>query len=323
MVNHIYFLYQVVHKMNLKTLKYFLAIAETGSMSAAARTLFVAQPALSLQVSNLEAELGVSLFVRSVKGVTLTGAGTKLIDHARVITRQVEAAKDHVSSDSFSPRGEVRLVIDGSKAYTLLAPLLQRCAAQYPSITLSVTDAMSTHAAQTLMEGKVDMALIPGAEDLLSVEVTPLYREPLHLIGKHLDQYALDGCIQFTQIQKLPLVAPSKGFNLRHHIDEAALQAQLPLNIKYQQDTGLSLRCLAHHGMAHAILPLDVMAAELRLGELESARIINPPIQRVHSLVQLSTQAPSHAMQAVASLLSSSIADLCAHGTLDGQCLAH
>ena len=121
--------------MNLKTLKYFLAIAETGSMSAAARTLFVAQPALSLQVSNLEAELGVSLFVRSVKGVTLTGAGTKLIDHARAITRQVEAAKDHVSSDSFSPRGEVRLVIDGSKAYTLLAPLLQRCAAQYPSIT--------------------------------------------------------------------------------------------------------------------------------------------------------------------------------------------
>ncbi|HCH33377.1 MAG TPA: hypothetical protein DE045_10570 [Oceanospirillaceae bacterium] len=309
--------------MNLKQLKYFLAIAETGSMSAAARALFVAQPALSLQMANLEAELDVALFIRSVKGVTLTGAGSKLIDHARTITRQVEAAKDHVSSGSFSPRGEVRLVIDGSKAYTLLAPLLQRCAVQYPSITLSVTDAMSTYAAQALMEGKVDMAVIPGAEDLLSAEVTPLYREPLHLIGKHLDQYALDDCIQFSQLQRLPLVAPSKGFNLRHHIDEAALQAQLPLNIKYQQDTGLSLRCLTHHGMAHAILPLDVMAAELRLGELQSAKIINPPISRVHSLVQLSTQAPSHAMQAVASLLSSLVADLCANGTLDGQCLAH
>ncbi|MDC9719782.1 MAG: LysR family transcriptional regulator [Gammaproteobacteria bacterium] len=317
--------------MNLKQLKYFLTIAELGSMSAASRALFIAQPALSLQIANLETELAVSLFARSVKGVTLTSAGEKLIDHARTITRQVETAKDHVSSDSFSPRGAVRLVIDGSKAYTLLAPLLQRCAAAYPNIQLSVTDAMSTHAAQSLIEGKVDMAVIPGAEDLIGVEVTPLYLEPLHLIGKKLskkinkqqDQGANDECISFAQLQHFPLVAPSKGFNLRHHIDEAALQAQHPLDIKYQQDTGLSLRCLTHHGMAYAILPLDVMAAELRLGELESLKIIDPPIQRVHSLVQVSGQGPSHAMQAVALLVKILVDDLCTNGTLDGQCLAH
>ena len=317
--------------MNLKQLKYFLTIAELGSMSAASRALFVAQPALSLQIANLEAELAVSLFSRSVKGVTLTTAGEKLIDHARTITRQVETAKDHVSSDSFSPRGTVRLVIDSSKAYTLLAPLLQRCAAAYPNIQLTVTDAMSTHAAQALIAGKVDMAVIPGAEDLVGVDITPLYLEPLHLIGKDLHKNIAiplahnpkSGCISFSQLQHYPLVTPSKGFNLRHHIDEAALQAQYPLNIKYQQDTGLSLRCLTHHGMAYAVLPLDVMAVELRLGELESLRIIDPPIQRVHSLVQVSGQAPSHAMQAVALLVSDLIEALCEDGTLDGQCLAH
>jgi LysR family nitrogen assimilation transcriptional regulator len=308
--------------MNLKQLRYFLVISEVGSMSAASRVLFVAQPALSLQIANLEAELSVTLFTRSVKGVQLTSAGEKLIDHARIITRQVEAAKDHVGSDEFSPRGEVRLVIDGSKAYTLLAPLLKRCAAQYPNISLSVTDAMSTHAAQDLVDGKVDMALIPGAEDLPAVEVTPLYREPLHLIGRNLANEGNNGCIGFSKLHQFPLVAPNKGFNLRHHLDEAALQTQQTLNIKYQQDTGLSLRCLTYHGMAYAILPLDVMAAELKLGELDSLKVINPTIDRVHSLVQLSKQAQSHAMQAVTRLIKDLIADLCMDDSLDGECLA-
>jgi LysR family nitrogen assimilation transcriptional regulator len=309
--------------MNLKQLKYFLVIAEMGSMSAAARTLYVAQPALSLQIANLEAELAVALFTRSVKGVSLTGAGEKLIDHARTITRQVEAAKDHVGSDEFSPQGEVRLVIDGSKAYTLLAPLLKRCMTQYPNIQLSVSDAMSTHAAQTLAEGKVDMALIPGAEDLTGVEVTPLYREPLHLIGRNLTDEDGNGCIECSKLHQFPLVTPNKGFNLRHHLDEAALQTQQLLNIKYQQDTGLSLRCLTYNGMAYAVLPLDVMSAELKLGELCALKIVNPSIERVHSLVQLSKQAPSHAMQAVARLIKDLVEDLCIDGSLDGECLTH
>ena len=308
--------------MNLKQLRYFLVIAEVGSMSAASRALYVAQPALSLQMANLEEELSVALFTRSVKGVQLTSAGEKLIDHARIITRQVEVAKDHVGSDAFSPRGEVRLVIDGSKAYTLLAPLLKRCATQYPDITLSVTDAMSTHAAQDLVDGKVDMALIPGAEDLPAVEVTPVYREPLHLIGRNLAHEGNNGCIDFSKLHQFSLVAPNKGFNLRHHLDEAALQTQYRLNIKYQQDTGLSIRCLTYHGMAYAILPLDVMAAELKLGELDALKVVNPTIDRVHSLVQLSKQAPSHAMQAVAGLIKDLISDLCLDGNLDGECLA-
>jgi LysR family nitrogen assimilation transcriptional regulator len=309
--------------MNLKQLSYFLKIAEMGSLSAAARALYVAQPALSLQIANLEAELETQLFTRSVKGVQLTRAGEKLLDHARVITRQVEAAKDHIRSDTFSPRGDVRLVIDSSKAYTLLAPLLQRCTAQYPGIQLHVTDAMSTHAAQELTTGKVDMALIPGAADLRDVSVTPLYLEPLHLIGNNLAQHGASGCINFAQLQHFPLVTPSRGFNLRHHLDESALQAQYPLNIKYQQDTGLSLRCLTHHGMAFAILPLDVMTTELKLGELQSLKVVNPTIERVHSLVQLAKRPPSNAMQAVSELLIKLIADLCEDGTLDGKPLMH
>jgi LysR family nitrogen assimilation transcriptional regulator len=307
--------------MKFTQLKYFLKIAEVGSVSAAARELFIAQPALSHQVAALENELGVALFVRSVKGVRLTLAGEKLVHHAKLILRQVDIAKADVISDEFSPRGEVSVVIDASKAYTLIPLLVIECASRFPEVQLKIYDAMSLNAAQNIADGKVDIGLIPNAADLSGVHVIPLYREPLHLVGKGIAAKHLSGTILFEELSNYPLVAPSRPHNIRLHIEQKALEAKWPLDIQYEQDTGLTLRCLMNNGIANAIIPYDVMTTELQRGDLDALKIINPSIDRIHAIVRLENRPFTSACRAIELLLIELIQQLCEQKVLDGEAL--
>ena len=307
--------------MKLNQLKYFIRIAELGSVSAAARDLFIAQPALSNQIATLEESLGVELFTRTVKGVQLTPAGEKLIHHARLILRQIDSARADVISDQLSPRGEVSLVVDASKAYTLLPLLVTEAARRFPEVQLKLSDAMSLVAAQHIADGKVDLGLIPNAADLSDVEVLPVYRESMYLVGKNLGAGHDDQTILFEQLSEYPLVAPSRPHNIRMHIEQTALEARRPLDIRYEQNTGLGLRCMINSGIANAIIPRDVMNAELQRGELHALKVIQPSIDRIHSLVRLKNRPVTTACRAVEGLIIEVITTLCEQNKLDGEVL--
>ncbi|MGB0466247.1 MAG: LysR family transcriptional regulator [Pontibacterium sp.] len=307
--------------MKLNQLKYFLKIAELGSVSAAARELFIAQPALSLQISALEKELGMVLFIRGAKGVQLTAAGEKMVHHARLILRQVDTARADVISDEFAPRGEVRVVIDASKAYTLIPLLLTESARRFPEVQLKIFDAMSIAAAQTIIDGKADLGLLPGAAELSGVHVIPAYRESLYLVGRGIGEDHPAGTILFEELSNYPLVTPSRPHNLRMNIEQKALEARWPLDIQYEQDSGLILRCIMNHGIANAIIPRDVMNDELGRGDLDALKIIEPTIERIHSLVRLQARPVTTACRALEALIIELIHTLCERGTLDGIAL--
>lgn len=312
--------------MKLTQLKYFLRIAELGSVSAAARDLFIAQPALSHQVSALEKDLGIELFIRTVKGVQLTPAGEKLVHHAGLILRQVENARADVISDETSPRGEVRLVLDASKAYTLMPLLIAEAARRFPEVQLKVFEAMSIVAAQHIADGKVDLGLIPNAADLSAVDVLPVYRESIYLVGKNLRKKNTDTgnnqqTILFEKLSGYPLVAPSRPHNIRMHIEQTALEARRPLDIRYEQNSAQGLRCLVNNGIANALIPKDSMSLELNLGELDALKVIQPSIDRIHSLVRLKERPLTIACRAIEELVVEVITSLCDQGLLDGVSL--
>lgn len=312
--------------MKLNQLKYFLKIAELGSVSAASRQLYIAQPALSHQIAALEKELEVELFTRTVKGVQLTPAGEKLVHHAGLILRQVENARADVISDESSPRGEVRLVVDASKVYTLLPLLITETARRFPDVQLNVFESMSLAAARQIADGKVDLGLIPNAADLSGVEVLPVYRESMYLVGKNLVEKGADSgnkqqTILFEQLSEYPLVAPSRPHNIRMHIEQTALEARRPLDIRYEQNTAQGLRCLINNGIASAIIPKDVMSVELNRGELDALKVVQPSIDRIHSLVRLKERPVTTACRAMEGLIIELIATLCDQGLLDGEAL--
>ena len=308
-------------EMKLNQLKYFLKIAELGGVSAAARELFIAQPALSHQIASLEKELGSPLFIRGAKGVQLTAAGEKLVHHAQLILRQVEIAKADVISDDFSPRGEVSVVIDASKAYTLIPLLVTEAEKRFPQVQLKIFDALSLNAAECVANGKADIGLIPSAADLSGAHVIPVYQESLYLVGKGLAAQHSKGTILFEELSNYPLVAPSRPHNIRMHIEQKALEARRPINIQYEQNTGLTMHCLLSQGIANAIIPRDSMNVELQRGDLDALKIISPSIDRIHSLVRMKDRPISTACRALQGLILELIDSLCKRDVLEGTSL--
>lgn len=146
--------------MDFKQVTYFIAIAEKSSFSGAAAYVRIAQPALSTQIANLEAELGVSLFDRHGRGVTLTPAGQIFLQHAYEIVRRIEAARMAVRDAGTEPTGGITIGLPMSTSTILAIPIIERVRARYPKIELCVVDGMSGDILKWLREGRLDLAVL-------------------------------------------------------------------------------------------------------------------------------------------------------------------
>ena len=129
--------------MELRQLRYFVAIAEHGAFSKAASKVFVAQSALSHQLAQLEEELGVPLLLRTRRGVELTEPGRVFLAHAISILRQTEDARSSVRSVMGEPTGKVVFGIPHSVSNALALPLLRAVRQQFPKIELELTEELT------------------------------------------------------------------------------------------------------------------------------------------------------------------------------------
>lgn len=146
--------------MDIRQLRYFIAIAEEGSLSAAAQRLGVAQPALSQHVIALEGRLDVRLLERSSRGVTLTEPGAVLLAHARGVLAAVEATVEAVRQAGAEPQGEVAFGLPSSIASVLSVPLAETVRLELPKVRLRVIDAMSGFIQGWLEDQSIDLGML-------------------------------------------------------------------------------------------------------------------------------------------------------------------
>ena len=152
--------------MELRHLRYFVAVAEAGSMKLAAETrLHTAQPSLSRQMRDLENEIGVALFARSVRGVALTAAGRAFLDHARLSLTQAEAASE-AARRAARPAKPIFAVgfLTGQEA-AWLAPATRILSDELPNIEIRVSSGFSVTLAEDLKQGRVDIAFLRHEPD--------------------------------------------------------------------------------------------------------------------------------------------------------------
>jgi LysR family transcriptional regulator, hca operon transcriptional activator len=152
--------------MELRHLRYFIAVAEAGSMKLAAESrLHTAQPSLSRQMRDLEQEVGAALFVRSVRGVELTPAGRAFLDHARLALTQAEAAVE-AALRAARPAKAIFAVgfITGQEA-AWLAPATRILSDELPNIEIRVSSGFSVTLAEDLKQGTVDIAFLRHEPD--------------------------------------------------------------------------------------------------------------------------------------------------------------
>ena len=145
--------------LEIRHLRYFLAVAEAGSFSRAADRLGISQPAISQQMRDLEAGLRVSLFQRRGKRILLTAAGLIFQEHARAILRQLENFLDDLGRDSVQLRGALHLGIVPWLDVALVPQLLGLFAARHPNVNLTVTEISSDDIETALEEGRLDVGL--------------------------------------------------------------------------------------------------------------------------------------------------------------------
>ncbi|HMN94199.1 MAG TPA: LysR substrate-binding domain-containing protein [Hydrogenophaga sp.] len=289
--------------MEIRQLRYFVAIADCGSFTKAAERVYVAQSALSHQLAQLEDELGVRLFSRSRRGVELTEAGQRFLPHAVSILRQVDEAVASARHRSEALTGKVVFGIPHSASNALALPLLREVHERHPGIELELTEELTGNLLRQLRAGQIQLAVLFDDGHLDGLSVTPVLSERLCLIEPATSRPAARAALSLKQALAEPLILPAQPHGVRPIIESAAAAAGLPPPQVYADISSISiLRTTLLAGLGRTLLPVMPLQAEIAAGQLRATPVTEPPLERVLTLCASAHIPRSPACQAVAEL---------------------
>lgn len=308
--------------MDLRQLRYFVAIVEQGSFSKAAATLNIAQPALSLHVRNMEADLGAALLFRSPQGVVATEAGEILLRNARTIIDQFAIAEEEIKGHEAEPSGEVRLGLPGTISQILSVPLIMAAGKRFPKIKLRIAEAMSGFVLEWIRDARVDLAVLYIPVEDRSLKSYPVLTEDLWLLGprKPMDgvRTPAPAVTAYKQVSQLPLILPSANHGLRELLETEAAKNSLALNTVIEVDSYGNIKELVEAGMGYSILPFNAIAREVQDGRLLAWQIGKPELRRAVHLVHPADRPLSNAVSAIQNLCQETLLDLASTGRWNG-----
>ena len=302
--------------MDLKQLRYFQAIAEEGSISAASKHLKIAQPALSLHVRNMEDALGTRLLNRLPRGVALTEAGELLLHRARVVLQEVARIEDDIRNLGTSPAGDVRLGLPGTIGGILSVPLVLSAKSEVPGVRLTISEAMSGFILTWLREGVIDIAVLYGPAEEKQFRSDLLLSEELVLLAP--PGMAMEEEIEPSLLRHVPLILPSPPHGLRTLLAGWARENDVRLTPEVELDSYANIIALVERGHGCSILPRHAVSEKAAGGLLKLARFATPGLRRDVYLVSNRSAGASHASDAVAQLVERTVADLVASGIWAG-----
>src|SRR5215213_4394026 len=309
--------------MELKQIRYFVTIVDYSSLTKAASHLRIAQPALSLQLSNLEAECRAQLLIRTPKGVEPTEIGKILYRHGRIMLRQLEQARQEMQSGVLTVTGLVALGLPTTVTVPLGMPLVRAVREQHPGIRFQLFESLSGYLSELLANNRLDFAVLFRDMETRSISVSPLVRETLHLIGDCGLSDAVkirDTCV-LSELHGVPLVLPSSAHDLRLTVERAFAQAGTEPNIVADIDSPRTMLSIASDNLACTILPLSALPPSQEAKGLRTRRIVQPEITRTMSLCRLVSAPRSPAAAAVEAVVLSLVPQLVADGTWPGVTL--
>ncbi|MGE0279903.1 MAG: LysR family transcriptional regulator [Rhizobiaceae bacterium] len=304
--------------MRLDQLRFFVAAAESGSISEAARRVHLAQPAFSAHIKTLEYDLGVTLFLRSRRGVMLTDAGQRLYDGAVALFRHVDQVREETISAGTDLAGEVRLVLAGSLTPLLAGQIFFDTHHAYPNIRLSILDLLRVSSETMVAARLVDFGLLPNAATLVGAASEPVLSQELYLVGRQLPGCA-GGEVPFRELHRYPLVMGGRRNQLRIDLENTAARTSQRINVVSEQDSLSVYRSIVLNGPFYTVVPYSAYSAEIEHGSLAAARIVEPIVERTTSFVWHAHSELSSGARAVMELLKLRIRDMVQKGGLRGR----
>ncbi|XWN29327.1 MAG: LysR substrate-binding domain-containing protein [Devosia sp.] len=308
--------------MDVRQLRYFVAVAENGSLASAANVIGIAQPSLSLQIKSLEGRLGTQLLVRSPRGVSLTDAGQVLLGHARSILEAMNCAKEEVRQAGANPTGKVIFGLPSSVSMALSVPLAETVRLVMPDVRLRAVEAMSGFIKEWIEEQSIDLGILYETGGLINAEVTTLLHEDMRFYASS-DNWPLKTPpgepVLLSDLEGIEMVMPSKSHGLRILVEKHCRMAKLNLNVVVDMDSLAQIKSLVSRASASTILaPAAAQDFEDR-GELVSSLIVDPTISRPVNLVRNPKRIRTRAALEVERITREVIVDLVGRGIWPGR----
>ncbi len=272
--------------MELRQLRYFVRIIETGSMGSAAQDLDIGVSALSQQMSRLENELAIRLLQRTSRGVTPTNAGLAFYSQAQLALRHADDAILAAREARLS--GHVSVGMAPSTASILGVPFIHAMQENYADVRLHVVESLSGNLERMINTRQIDLAVVFQKDKILRWSARPILEEQLFLIGSHALLAALpDNPITPEQLAGIPLIMPSQGHGLRGRLDAVCQEHALNVEIVAEID-GLALLMRAVRDGLGATLQPGAAISHLDNDALRVIGVHNPVLSRPNFLVSLS-----------------------------------
>ncbi|EAW1718065.1 tricarballylate utilization LysR family transcriptional regulator TcuR [Salmonella enterica subsp. indica] len=272
--------------MELRQLRYFVRIIETGSMGSAAQDLDIGVSALSQQMSRLENELAIRLLQRTSRGVTPTNAGLAFYSQAQLALRHADDAILAAREARLS--GHVSVGMAPSTASILGIPFIHAMQENYADVRLHVVESLSGNLERMINTRQIDLAVVFQKDKILRWSARPILEEQLFLIGSHALLAALpDNPITPEQLAGIPLIMPSQGHGLRGRLDAVCQEYALNVEIVAEID-GLTLLMRAVRDGLGATLQPGAAISHLDNDVLRVIGVHNPVLSRPNFLVSLS-----------------------------------
>jgi len=264
--------------MNLRQLEYFVRVAELGSFSKAALVLNIAQPALSRQVRLLETDLHVNLLTRNGRGVVLTEVGQRLFDHSVGILQLVARAGEDIAAARDEPAGRIVVGLPPSIGRRLTLPLVEAFRRHLPKARLAIVEGLSTHLAEWIATGRVDVGLIHNPEPNPALETTPVLEEALGLVCPAPARGGKAKPLPLAELPDFPLILPERTHAMRKLIETRAALANLKLDVRIEVSGVPAILDLVAAGHGHAILTGTALAAFGAPGAFVLRPLVDPPL---------------------------------------------
>lgn len=296
--------------MDLKQLKTFIRVAETGSLSKASDRLRLAQPALSRHIRMLESEVGLDLFVRHGRGMELTEPGKALFERVHGLVFQLDKSIDDIRDLPHEPRGHVALGLMPTISHILAARVARRVALELPEVTLRISEGLTGHLIEWLHRGEIDLSLLPGPGADLHLRVIDLLFEKFVLVGPSDCGLAEDAPVPVKALEGLPLILPGRPHGQRSVVEAAAEKAGIKLSIKFEADSlPLELE-LVEAGLGYTVLPMSAIYHEIATGRFRIAPLVRPSVPRQLILALPTSRVDTRATVAVTALVIDEIGAL-------------
>lgn len=267
--------------MEIHQLRYFLAVVDEGSFTAAARVARIAQSGISTQIQKLERELGLALIDRTGRRIALTDAGSRLTAYARTAVAAIDAVTAAANDIRGLVTGSLRIATVGGLAWPPLFDALAAIHAEHPGIDIRLHEGDSDELIARIRDGSADVAIAGwtgSAPDGLQVSV--IFDDPLTAAVAHDHPWANRHRLRVAELARADLITLPRGTGARAALDELMARAGTQVTPRWEVTTPAFIEMLTARGLgvgiasattmqrwAHAVqIPIDDPAARSRLG---------------------------------------------------------